>query len=75
MSWLNDVIWPAEARMRPEDAYAGMLLGCVEMLRHGITTSAEMYLHGEAVVNAALTAGSVGKAPSPRSMSGSTRTA
>ncbi|WP_229702925.1 amidohydrolase family protein [Streptomyces albiflavescens] len=58
LSWLNDVIWPAEARMRPADAYAGMLLGCVEMLQHGITTSAEMYLHGESVVNAALTAGS-----------------
>lgn len=58
MSWLNDVIWPAEARMRPEDAYAGMLLGCVEMLQHGVTTSAEMYLHAEAVVQAALTAGS-----------------
>ncbi|WP_234436270.1 amidohydrolase family protein [Streptomyces sp. NRRL S-813] len=57
-SWLNDVIWPAEARMRPADAYAGMLLGCVEMLQHGITTSAEMYIHGEPVVHAALTAGS-----------------
>ncbi|KOV74053.1 MULTISPECIES: amidohydrolase family protein [unclassified Streptomyces] len=58
ISWLNDIIWPAEARMRPEDAHAGMLLGCVEMLQHGITTSAEMYMHGEAVVHAALTAGS-----------------
>ncbi|WP_436942864.1 amidohydrolase family protein [Streptomyces sp. SudanB66_2053] len=58
MSWLNDVIWPAEARMRPADAYAGMLLGCVEMLQRGITTSAEMYMHAESVVDAALTAGS-----------------
>ncbi|MGP4011991.1 amidohydrolase family protein [Streptomyces sp. 4N124] len=58
MSWLNDVIWPAEDRMRPADAYAGMLLGCVEMLQHGITTSAEMYRHGESVVDAAITAGS-----------------
>ncbi|MEV1069000.1 amidohydrolase [Streptomyces sp. NPDC050263] len=58
LSWLNDVIWPAEARMRPSDAYAGMLLGCVEMLQHGVTTSAEMYMHGESVVQAALTAGS-----------------
>ncbi|WP_312870765.1 amidohydrolase family protein [Streptomyces himalayensis] len=31
MSWLNDVIWPADARMRPADAYAGMLPGCVEI--------------------------------------------
>ncbi|WP_437071649.1 amidohydrolase family protein [Streptomyces sp. enrichment culture] len=58
MSWLEDVIWPAEARMRPADAYAGMLLGCVEMLQHGVTTSAEMYMHAESVAQAALTAGS-----------------
>ncbi|WP_406175064.1 amidohydrolase family protein [Streptomyces sp. NBC_00996] len=57
MSWLQDVIWPAEARMRGRDAYAGMLLGCVEMLQYGITTSAEMYIHSEEVVAAALTAG------------------
>ncbi|MEV7995708.1 amidohydrolase [Streptomyces sp. NPDC086077] len=58
MSWLNDVIWPAEARMRPADAYAGMLLGCIEMLQHGVTTSAEMYMHAESVTQAALAAGS-----------------
>ncbi|MFI9470029.1 amidohydrolase family protein [Streptomyces sp. NPDC052492] len=58
MSWLRDVMWPAEARMRPADAHAGMLLGCVEMLQHGVTTSAEMYMHAESVVQAALTAGS-----------------
>ncbi|MEO3876163.1 amidohydrolase family protein [Nonomuraea sp. B12E4] len=58
MSWLQDVIWPAEDRMRPGDAYAGMLLGCIEMLRYGVTTSAEMYFHSEQVVAAALDAGS-----------------
>lgn len=52
------VIWPAEARMRPADAYAGMLLGCIEMLQHGITTSAEMYMHADSVAQAALAAGS-----------------
>ncbi|GAA3264928.1 amidohydrolase [Streptomyces labedae] len=57
MSWLNDVIWPAEARMRPADAYAGMLLGCIEMLQHGVTTSAEMYMHADSVAQAALAAG------------------
>lgn len=57
-SWLNNVIWPAEARMRPSDAGAGMLLGCIEMLQSGITTSAEMYFHPEEMVSAALEAGS-----------------
>ncbi|MFG2606592.1 amidohydrolase family protein [Streptomyces sp. NPDC048514] len=56
-SWLNDVIWPAESRMRPADVRGGMLLGCLEMLGHGITTSAEMYFHAEEVVSAVLDAG------------------
>ncbi|MFG2925630.1 amidohydrolase family protein [Streptomyces sp. NPDC048305] len=55
--WLHEVIWPAEARMRPQDAHAGMLLGSLEMLQHGITTSAEMYMHGESVVEATLAVG------------------
>ncbi|HEX3786277.1 MAG TPA: amidohydrolase family protein [Pseudonocardiaceae bacterium] len=58
LRWLNEVIWPAEARLRPTDVRAGMLLGCVEMLRAGVTTSAEMYFHGEEVVDAVLAAGS-----------------
>jgi 5-methylthioadenosine/S-adenosylhomocysteine deaminase len=58
LRWLREVIWPAEARLRPADVHAGMLLGCVEMLRVGVTTSAEMYFHGDQVVRAALAAGS-----------------
>ncbi|MEV6644124.1 amidohydrolase family protein, partial [Amycolatopsis sp. NPDC051371] len=34
-----------------------MLLGSVEMLRHGVTTSAEMYFEGEQLVDAVLTTG------------------
>ncbi|WP_217553921.1 amidohydrolase family protein [Streptomyces sp. GbtcB6] len=58
LAWLQDAVWPAEARMTSRDARAGMLLGCVEMLRYGVTTSAEMYAHAEAVADAALEAGS-----------------
>lgn len=58
LRWLREVIWPAEARLRPSDIRAGMELGCVEMLRAGVTTSAEMYFDGEAVVDAALAVGS-----------------
>jgi 5-methylthioadenosine/S-adenosylhomocysteine deaminase len=58
LRWLNEVIWPTEARLQPSDIHAGMLLGCVEMLRAGVTTSAEMYFQGEQVADAALTAGS-----------------
>jgi 5-methylthioadenosine/S-adenosylhomocysteine deaminase len=58
LRWLTEVIWPTEARLLPSDVRAGMLLGCVEMLRAGVTTSAEMYFQGEQLADAALAAGS-----------------
>lgn len=58
MRWLTEVIWPAESRMDADDVRAGMLVGVVEMLRAGITTSVEMYFFNEAVVDAVLAAGS-----------------
>ncbi|GAA4537890.1 amidohydrolase family protein [Amycolatopsis samaneae] len=57
LRWLREIIWPAEAKLRPEDIRAGMLLGSLEMLRHGVTTSAEMYFEGEQLVDAVLTTG------------------
>src|SRR5262249_12622824 len=57
LRWLHEVIWPAEARLTPADVRAGMLLGSVEMLRAGVTTSAEMYFHAEEVAGAVLAAG------------------
>lgn len=58
LRWLSDVIWPAEARLRPADIRAGMTLACVEMLRAGVTTSVEMYFHADQVAEAVLAAGS-----------------
>ncbi len=58
LRWLREVVWPAESRLRPVDIAAGMELGCVEMLRAGVTTSAEMYFGGESVVEAVLGVGS-----------------
>ncbi len=58
MRWLTEVIWPAEARMGAADVRAGMLVGALEMLGAGITTSVEMYFHNDAVVDAVLAAGS-----------------
>lgn len=57
MRWLTEVIWPTEARMTPADVRAGMVLGSVEMLRAGVTTSAEMYFHGAEVASAVLETG------------------
>ncbi|MEM9615152.1 MAG: amidohydrolase [Actinomycetota bacterium] len=55
--WLSEGVWPLEGRMKPDDAGAGMLLGSLEMLLAGVTTTCEMYLHEEAVVAAAVEAG------------------
>ncbi|HKR49054.1 MAG TPA: amidohydrolase family protein, partial [Pseudonocardiaceae bacterium] len=58
MRWLTEVIWPAEARVDADDVYAGMVVGALEMLGAGITTSVEMYFYSDAVVDAVLAAGS-----------------
>jgi 5-methylthioadenosine/S-adenosylhomocysteine deaminase len=58
MRWLTEVVWPAEARLEAPDVRAGMLAGGLEMLRHGVTTSTEMYFWAETVVDAVLELGS-----------------
>lgn len=58
MEWLTEVIWPAEAKLTADDVRVGMTSGCVELLRTGCTTSAEMYFFTDAVVDAVLAAGS-----------------
>ena len=45
MKWLNEHIWPFEARQTPEDVALGMELGIVEMLLGGITSFVDMYYH------------------------------
>jgi len=51
--WLAEAVWPREGKMNADDARAGMLLGSAEMLLSGVTTSCEMYLFEDAVVDAA----------------------
>jgi 5-methylthioadenosine/S-adenosylhomocysteine deaminase len=58
MRWLTEVIWPAELRVEAADVQAGMLVGALEMLDAGITTSVEMYFYADAVADAVLAAGS-----------------
>jgi 5-methylthioadenosine/S-adenosylhomocysteine deaminase len=55
--WLAEAIWPREARLTPEDAYWGMLLGCAELLTAGVTTTCEQYLFPRAVAEAAVESG------------------
>ncbi len=42
-AWLNDVIWPIERRLTPDQIYWGTLFGCLEMIRAGITAVFDMY--------------------------------
>ena len=56
--FLREILWPREAKLTDEDVYWGMTLGCAELLRLGVTTTCEMYFFEDAMVEAALAAGS-----------------
>ena len=45
MEWLQDYIWPVEAKMTAHDVYVGARLACLEMLRSGTTCFLDMYMH------------------------------
>jgi Cytosine deaminase and related metal-dependent hydrolases len=43
--WLEGHIWPAEAKLTAEDVYKGSLLACLEMIKSGTTSFADMYFY------------------------------
>jgi len=43
MAWLEEKIWPNEARLTDEDVYWGAKLACLEMIKSGTTTFFDMY--------------------------------
>jgi len=57
MTWLNDYIFPAEAKLNYEKVKTGALLACAEMILSGTTCFADMYLFEDAVAEAAAQAG------------------
>jgi 5-methylthioadenosine/S-adenosylhomocysteine deaminase len=57
LRWLTEVMWPREGLMTPDDARWGMTLGSAEMLLAGVTTSCEMYLFEEALIEAVAQSG------------------
>lgn len=58
MDWLNQRIWPAEARhVSAAFVRDGTLLACAEMLRGGITCFNDMYFHPAAAAEAAVRIG------------------
>lgn len=71
MDWLENKIWPIEAKMKKEDIYWGAMLGIIEMLKSATTTFADMYGDMDQVakacidtdIRAVLSRGMIGVAP------------
>jgi len=57
MPWLEEKIWPVEAKLSDEDVYWGARLACAEMLRSGTTRFWDMYWHPGATARAVADAG------------------
>ena len=55
--WLNDLVWPYEAKMTPEDAYWATQLSLAEMARFGCVSYSDMYYHTPERAQATVAAG------------------
>lgn len=57
MRWLQEAIWPVEAKLEPEDVYWGTRLACLEMIRGGTTGFWDMYWQSASTARAVEDAG------------------
>jgi 5-methylthioadenosine/S-adenosylhomocysteine deaminase len=57
MPWLQERIWPVEAKLTDKDVYWGARLACAEMICSGTTRFWDMYWHPEATARAVADAG------------------
>ena len=57
MPWLEERIWPVEAKLDDEDVYWGARLACAEMTRGGCARFWDMYWHPTATARAVADAG------------------
>jgi 5-methylthioadenosine/S-adenosylhomocysteine deaminase len=57
MEWLRTKIWPAEAKLHPDDVYWGTRLACLEMIRSGTGRFFDMYWHGAEAARAVVDSG------------------
>jgi 5-methylthioadenosine/S-adenosylhomocysteine deaminase len=55
--FLREIVWPREARFTDDDVYWAMTLASAELLRAGVTTSCEMYIHEEPLMRAVVDSG------------------
>ena len=57
MRWLQEMVWPVEAKLEAEDVYWGTRLACAEMIRSGTTRFWDMYWQPGATARAVEDAG------------------
>lgn len=57
MRWLQEAVWPVEAKLEAEDVYWGTRLACLEMIRTGTARFWDMYWEPGAVARAVSDAG------------------
>ena len=57
MSWLQDEVWPFEAKLNAEDIYYASKLSMIELIKSGCTTFVDMYFEMDRVADAALEIG------------------
>lgn len=50
--WLENKIWPLEAKLSEEDVYVGTKLACLEMIKSGTTFFNDMYWHWHGIAKA-----------------------
>lgn len=50
--WLEEKIWPLEAKLSPDSVYWGTMLAIAEMIRGGTTTFTDMYFFEDEVARA-----------------------
>src|SRR4051794_27508376 len=63
--WLQEVIWPREARLTEDDVEVAMTAASAEMLRNGVTTTVEMYFSPERIAAAVTATGARAVIASP----------
>ena len=57
LSWLNEQVFPYEARLTPEDIYDLSKLAIMEYLTSGITANCDMYLTPDTITQASIDCG------------------
>ena len=57
MDWLENEIWPIEAKLNAEDIYWSSMLSIIENIKSGVTSFCDMYYEMDRVGDAAVEAG------------------